>query len=100
VSYDITVDKGEARFFPSTLNNYLRCLVLLVDIDKVNKAMRNRNDHSCIYRNQSLDISIKYTRIDTGDCSLANIQDVAYFNSNQFKQNTGIGNKKYTREIL
>lgn len=99
---NLKLDNNELRSFEKRKDRYLKGLILLADIEKVNLHFQGQKvDY--LYKNKDLDIKIKYSLINTGDYFWSDIQDIILFDSEEFNSGANTdpvyGIKNFTRGI-
>lgn len=99
---NLKLDNNELRSFERRKDRYLKGLILLADIEKVNLHFQGQKvDY--LYKNKDLDIKIKYSLINTGDYFWSDIQDIILFDSEEFNSGANTdpvyGIKNFTRGI-
>lgn len=94
----LELTKEELWGFDRKIDKYLKCLIFLVDIERVNKYF-HEEPHDFIYRNRELDINVKYSLINTGNYYWSEIEDVTTYDSFDFKKQDGYGVNNYSRKL-
>ncbi|WP_353124176.1 P-loop NTPase fold protein [Dysgonomonas capnocytophagoides] len=99
---NLKLDDSELRSFNRRKDRYLKGIILLADIEKVNDHFQGQKvDY--LYKNRDLDLRIRYSLINTGDYFWSDIQDVISFDSEEFSSEANAdpvyGIKKFTRDI-